>query len=119
MTVRLNARVIADEMAMRIVAHLRFGPVGFNALDRAVNAPNPMRFSRIVKKLMRDGIIDRRVITLGPPAKTEYSLTSLGRDLSEPASLMVKWIDRNAGEIEAARAMNRARAAANELPPSP
>ena len=69
-----------------------------------------MMFSRHLKKLMRDGIIERRVLTFGPPARTEYSLSVLGRDLSAPASAMLQWIERNTDQIQAARASNKRKA---------
>jgi DNA-binding HxlR family transcriptional regulator len=53
--------------------------------------------------LRRDGLVERRVIDLGPPARVEYSLTPLGADLARPASAMVTWVDCRMPEVEVAR----------------
>jgi DNA-binding HxlR family transcriptional regulator len=107
-----KTRVVTNQMTMRIVDRLRHRPMGFNELDRAVVAPNPMMFSRHLKKVVRDGIVERRVLSLGPPARTQYSLTELGRDLIGPATEMLGWIDRNKDQIEASRQLHKLRNAA-------
>jgi DNA-binding HxlR family transcriptional regulator len=80
----------------------------FNALERASDAPNPVRLSDHLKKLVRDGIVVRRVIQVGPPAVTEYSLTELGADLAKPASALIAWTEAHAAEVEASRQYHQA-----------
>jgi DNA-binding HxlR family transcriptional regulator len=79
----------------------------FAELERAVDARNPVAFSAILKKLTRDGLVLRTVLSLGPPAHVEYSLTALGRDFAATASQTIGWVDRHAFEIEEARRRHR------------
>src|ERR1700691_2828787 len=98
-----STRSITSQFTLRIVRALRNGALRFNMLERAAKAPNPMRLSRHVKKLIRDGLVERHVITLGPPAVTEYSLTPLGADLAKPAAELIGWVERNADQVATAR----------------
>ena len=65
-----------------------------------------------MKKLARDGLVTRHVITLGPPAKVEYELTDVGADLVDPALAMTAWVDSYRERItETRRESNAAKAA--------
>jgi DNA-binding HxlR family transcriptional regulator len=97
------SRALTNQWTLRVAHVLRNGPLRFNALDRAVDAPNPPMLSTHLKKMRRDGLVERHVIELGPPARVEYSLTPLGADLARPASAMVTWVDCRMPEVEVAR----------------
>jgi DNA-binding HxlR family transcriptional regulator len=105
-----NTRTLSNQGILRIARALRNGPLRFNEIDRAINAPNPPILSKLLKKMQRDGLIVRNVVQLGPPAHVEYALTDLGSDLSGPATTMIDWIDTNVGKVEAARAVSRLQA---------
>jgi DNA-binding HxlR family transcriptional regulator len=104
-----NTRVLTNQLALRIVARLQHGALRFNALERAVNAPNPVALSQLLKKLQRDGIVIRTVIRLGPPAVTEYALTDLGAGLAAPAGALMAWLDQNKQSVVQARQTSRDR----------
>lgn len=103
-----NTRAVTSQLTMRIVRALAMGPLRFNQIDRAIQAPNAPALSKNLKKMLRDGLIERHVARLGPPACVSYSLTTLGRDMAEPASALLGWVEANAPQIEAARAHQRA-----------
>ena len=103
-----NMKSATQPLCLRIIRALQRGPLRFNAIDRAVSAANPPHLSSRLKLLMRDGLVDRRVITLGPPAAVEYRLTALGQDLARPASALLDWTDRNADCVQQARDQHRA-----------
>lgn len=103
-----SMRAITSQLTLRIVRALSRGPLRFNQLDRAINAPNAPFLSKHLKKLVRDGIVVRHVDRLGPPAIVRYELTALGRDLSTPASTLLAWVESNAPQIEAAREYHQA-----------
>jgi DNA-binding HxlR family transcriptional regulator len=88
---------------LHILDALKRGPMRFNALQRAVNVPNPPVMAKHLKKMQSNGQIKRNVLRIEPPAHIEYELTELGRDMAEPASMMVEWLDANADRIAAAR----------------
>jgi DNA-binding HxlR family transcriptional regulator len=89
-----NTNAITRALSLKIVGALRYGPRRFSQIEHTTDAKNPVDLSRVLKKLCRDGVITRHVITLGPPARIEYSLTELGADLVEPALGMTAWLDR-------------------------
>jgi DNA-binding HxlR family transcriptional regulator len=106
-----STRAVTAELTLKIVAALRRGPLRFNEIDRAVNAPNHPTLSERLKKMVRDGLIERRVHKLGPPANVSYELTKLGADFAQPATALIEWTRRNANQIEAARQYHQALAA--------
>lgn len=110
MTTMTNTALIS-QFTLRIVRALQGGPMRFNALDRAAQAPNPVRLSKRLKLLVRDGIVERRVIQLGPPAVTEYSLTPFGADLAKPAAALIEWTEAHADEVRSARDYHKSLAA--------
>lgn len=101
---RINTRVTTSQLSLRIVRALAAaGTLRFNELDRAANARSAPVLSKQLKRLRRDGIVERHVIKLGPPAITEYSLTPLGIDLSKASNAFMSWLDAHGPEIAANR----------------
>ena len=68
-----RTRALTNQYGLRIVCALKRGPQRFNALERAIEAPNPPALSKLLKRMQRDGLVARRVIAIGPPAHVEYS----------------------------------------------
>jgi DNA-binding HxlR family transcriptional regulator len=65
------------QMERQIEACLRRdGPRCFNALGRLADAPNAQILARTLRRMMRDGIVARRIIDAGPP-RSEYRLIEL------------------------------------------
>jgi len=104
-----ETRTVTRELTLRILCRLQHGPARFNELARLLDAPSPPLLSKHLKKLMRDGIVERHVHQLGPPAITSYLLTDLGRSMLEPATAMLQWVDNHRGQIETAREMDNMR----------
>jgi DNA-binding HxlR family transcriptional regulator len=94
---------LTNALALKVVANLRSGPSGFNAIARATGAANPPALSCVLKKMTRDGLIVRTVYELGPPAKTAYNLTPLGHDLAKVSAPLVDWVAANVGTVRANR----------------
>jgi DNA-binding HxlR family transcriptional regulator len=99
-----GTRALNNQLCLRIARELRHKPLGFNAIERAVKAPHPPELSARLKAMIRDGLVTREVISLGPPASTRYSLTMLGRQLAEPATALIDFIDTHIDQVESARA---------------
>lgn len=106
-----STRAVTAEMTLKIVRALQKKPLRFNEIDRAVKSPNHPALSDRLKKMQRDGLIERRVIRLGPPAHIEYTLTRLGADLAKPATALLGWVDNHAVEVDASRQYHRMLAA--------
>jgi DNA-binding HxlR family transcriptional regulator len=99
-----GTRALNNQLCLRIARELRRKPLGFNDIQRAVKAPHPPILSARLKAMMRDGLVTREVISLGPPASIRYHLTDLGRQLAEPATALINWIDTHVDEVEISRA---------------
>lgn len=107
-TIMTNLRAVTSTLTLRIVHALRHGPLRFNAIERAARSLHPPQLSRHLKKLQRDGIVERRVVKLGPPAHVEYILSPLGTTLLSPATDLVGWMEEHGVHVEAAREYHRA-----------
>jgi DNA-binding HxlR family transcriptional regulator len=103
MTPAINTRVLTNQRTLQIVARLSHGPLRFNELERAIRVPNPVILSKLLKRLMRDNVVIREVVELGPPAHTRYHLSALGMSLAKPASAMLEWLGENVEQIKETR----------------
>jgi DNA-binding HxlR family transcriptional regulator len=63
----------------------------------------------VLKRLCRDGIVQRTVHKADPPANVSYSLTPLGCGLAQSASGLLQWLSDNLHAIELSREINRLR----------
>ncbi|WP_186067650.1 winged helix-turn-helix transcriptional regulator [Burkholderia gladioli] len=104
---------IADKWSMLILASLRDGPLRFNMIKRRIDGITQKALSQCLRRLERNGIVDRRVITESP-ISVEYRITELGRSLDRPFQALHLWTLENLAEVEAARARYDARASSNE-----
>lgn len=59
--------------------------------------------TQTLRSLERDGLVDRRVFPT-VPVTVEYSLTPLGRTLTEPLAAIRDWAEQHIEEVLAARA---------------
>jgi DNA-binding HxlR family transcriptional regulator len=107
-----NTAALTKEFSLKILSVLKTGARRFCQIEQMTAAKNPIYLSRILKKLVRDGIITRTVITLGPPARIKYQLTQIGLDLINPELSRAAWNNLHQDHIADARqASNAAKAA--------
>jgi DNA-binding HxlR family transcriptional regulator len=100
-------RSVENPYVIRAVYFLRRGPKRFSEIEKALDIRRPAALSDLLRKMARDGIVERRVLDFGPPAHITYELTPLGRSLANPASAMVDWVTEHTAQIESARAKSR------------
>lgn len=93
---------IGDKWALLILDRLRGGPVRFNALRREIRGISQKVLSQVLKRLERDGMLVRRVFPT-VPVTVEYSLSPLGSNLTDTASLLTHWAEANMPAIRAAQ----------------
>src|SRR5713226_10779809 len=74
---------IGEKWSMLVVMLLRDGPRRFNAIKRSTVGISQQMLTRTLRGLERDGIVIRTIFPTSPP-QVEYSLTALGRSMSEP-----------------------------------
>ncbi|MCU4414008.1 helix-turn-helix transcriptional regulator [Acinetobacter sp. WU_MDCI_Axc73] len=91
---RLFFEKIADKWILLILNVLGDEPVHFNLLKKKIEGISPKVLSQKLKILERDGFIKREVQNTSP-IRVEYSLTDLGRDVSQTALQLKKWAESN------------------------
>lgn len=94
---------IADKWAVLILDRLSDEPLRFNHLRREIKGVSQKVLSQTLKKLERDGLVSRRVFAT-VPVTVEYSLTPLGRTLTETVSALAHWAEHNMDAVLAAQA---------------
>jgi DNA-binding HxlR family transcriptional regulator len=100
---RLVLDRLADKWALLILDRLHGEPVRFNQLRRDIKGISQKVLSQTLKKLERDGLIARAVFPT-VPVTVEYSLTPLGRTLTETVAALAHWAERNMDAVIAAQA---------------
>ncbi|CAH2785969.1 MAG: Transcriptional regulator, HxlR family [uncultured Paraburkholderia sp.] len=74
----------------------------WSVLILTVLCEQPARFNVLKRRLERNGLVHRRVITSSPVA-VEYSITPLGRTLKDPFSALVTWAAKHGAKFEKAQ----------------
>jgi len=95
---------IADKWTALILGALCHGPVRFNALKGELRGITPTALTNTLKRLERNGILERRIISTRPIA-VEYAITPLGRSLEPIFGALDDWTCRNLDAVETARAV--------------
>ena len=101
----LSIRTLLDQIADKsvlILAALCDGPLRFNALRRSLDVITQKALTQSLRRLERNGIVARRVITASPVA-VEYRITPLGRTLEQLFQALHAWTVDYLPEVERAR----------------
>ena len=93
---------IADKWSMMVLAILEPGPLRFNAIRRQIEGITQKALTQCLRRLERNGLVERRVIPLSPVA-VEYELTELGQSLGKPFSVLYGWTVENLAAVDLAR----------------
>ncbi len=94
---------IADKWSVIIIYALsKTETRRYSELQRLIGGISQKMLTQTLRKLERDGLVDRHVYPVVPP-KVEYSLTPLGKTLTELLKAICKWAEVHLDEIEAAR----------------
>jgi len=93
---------IADKWSMMILTVLDGGPLRFNAIRRNLEGITQKALTQCLRRLERNGMVDRRVIT-SSPVGVEYQITPLGRTLQIPFKALYAWTLENMNTVEQAR----------------
>ncbi|HEY9798335.1 MAG TPA: helix-turn-helix domain-containing protein [Leptolyngbyaceae cyanobacterium] len=93
---------IADKWSVIVIYALSKGTRRYSELQRLIGGVSQKMLTQTLRKLERDGLVERHVYPVVPP-KVEYSLTPLGKTLTELLKAICKWAEIHLDEIEAAR----------------
>ena len=95
---------LGDKWTLLAILCLSAGPLRFNALQRAVAGISHRMLTVTLRKLERDGLVERTVYPESPP-HTEYALTELGVSFTEPVMAIANWAIAAQPDIERNRTL--------------
>ncbi|GHC65087.1 transcriptional regulator [Limoniibacter endophyticus] len=93
---------IGDKWTILIAIELEDGPKRFSALQRSVEGVSQRMLALTLRRLERDGLVERTVYPTKPPS-VEYALSDLGREMTVPVKALGTWVAENLIRIERAR----------------
>ncbi|RYG69305.1 transcriptional regulator [bacterium] len=99
---RILLEQIGDKWSVLILAALNDGPLRFNAIKRSLEGVTQKALTQSLRRLERNGIIERRVIPVSPVG-VEYEITPLGRTLDQFFLTLYGWTAEHLPELEKAR----------------
>ncbi|MFJ8623617.1 winged helix-turn-helix transcriptional regulator [Kitasatospora sp. NPDC093550] len=93
---------VLDKWSVSVLEQLCEGPCRFNELRRAIPAVTQKSLTATLRRLERNGVIEREVTATRPVAVT-YRMTALGKTLRAPVEVLLAWADRQLPAVERAR----------------
>ena len=93
---------IGDKWTILIAMELETGPKRFSMLHRSVTGISQRMLALTLRRLERDGLVERTVYPTKPPS-VEYALSDLGREMAVPVKALGTWVTENLSRIERAR----------------
>ena len=106
---RLVLDRIADKWAVLVLGLLGSGPLRFNELRRRIEGLSQKMLSQCLKSLERDGLVHRHAIAT-VPVTVEYSITDLGRTLTDAVDALRVWAETHIEAVLTAQARYDGRA---------
>jgi DNA-binding HxlR family transcriptional regulator len=94
---------IAHKWSILVLTFLCEEPKRFNALKRRLGGITQKALTETLRRLERNGLIDRCVTTTSPIAVV-YSITPLGRTLQDPFLALYDWALEHQGALADAQA---------------
>ena len=93
---------VLDKWSLAVLNELCERPCRFNDLRRAIPSVTQKSLTATLRRLERDGVVERLVLSSRPVA-VEYRITKLGKTLRHPVEVLLEWADTHMPEIERAR----------------
>ncbi|MGQ7296443.1 winged helix-turn-helix transcriptional regulator [Quadrisphaera sp. KR29] len=93
---------VLDRWSMDVLDALCRRPARFSELRRAIPAVTQKSLTATLRRLERNGVVERVVVSTRPVA-VEYRITALGKTLRPPVEAVLGWAAAHMDEIQAAR----------------
>ncbi|MFF9499650.1 winged helix-turn-helix transcriptional regulator [Streptomyces sp. NPDC014656] len=93
---------ILDKWSLSVLNELCERPCRFNELRRAVPRVTQKSLTATLRRLERNGVIEREVVSTRPVA-VQYRITPLGKTLRPPIDVLLAWASQHMPAIERAR----------------
>lgn len=94
---------VTSRWGVLVLVALSDGTSRFSELRRTVGGVSEKMLAQTLQWLESDGLVLRRAYPVVPP-HVEYSLSPLGREVSQHVQALADWIEGNLGAILQARA---------------
>jgi DNA-binding HxlR family transcriptional regulator len=94
--------LVADKWSAIIVCILARRRLRYSELQRSVGGISQKMLTQTLRRLERDGLIQRFVHPVVPP-RVEYALSELGETLVEPLQALCRWAEMHMDEVRSAR----------------
>ena len=82
---------LLDKWSISVLEQLCERPMRFNELRRAVPAVTQKSLTATLRRLERNGILERTLVSSRPIA-VEYRITPLGKTIREPVDALLRWV---------------------------
>jgi DNA-binding HxlR family transcriptional regulator len=89
---------VTSKWGVLVIAALAESPMRWGALRRRIEGVSEKMLAQTLRTLEADGFVLREAQPTIPP-RVDYSLTPLGRSLSDRLMPLVTWVGNNADEI--------------------
>lgn len=93
---------ISDKWSILVMAALSLSSRRFSELRRDIPDVSQKMLTQTLRKLERDGLVERIVTPTAPP-RVDYRLRPLGQSLFQRLSALASWAMENRSEIDMAR----------------
>ena len=93
---------VLDKWSLLVLNELCERPCRFSQLRRLVPAVTQKSLTSTLRRLERNGVVDRVVLSTRPVA-IEYRITPLGKTLRPPVEAILSWAHEHLPAIEEAR----------------
>ncbi|RYE37942.1 MAG: transcriptional regulator [Hyphomicrobiales bacterium] len=94
---------IANKWSVLILTVLCTRPSRFNEIMRRLDGITHKALADALKRLERNGLIRREVLTTTTPVGVEYTITPLGHSLRQPFEALYEWSMTYGPELERAQ----------------
>ncbi|MEW2395659.1 helix-turn-helix domain-containing protein [Streptomyces sp. NPDC046862] len=91
---------IADKWTALVITILAGGPIGYAELRRSAAGVSHKMLAQTLRKLERDGFVDRTVVD-ARPVRVTYSLTPFGETIVPPLAALRRWASTYGPEMVA------------------
>ena len=93
---------VLDKWSLSVLNELCERPCRFSELRRAIPSVSQKSLTATLRRLERNGIIERELLSSRPVA-IEYRITPLGKTLRYPIDVLLEWAAKHMPLIEQAR----------------
>ncbi len=99
---RQTLNLVTDKWVVAVLYILSLGTKRYGEIKKEIGNISQRMLTRTLRDLERNGLVERQVHPVVPPM-VEYSLTSLGKTLTEVLKILCDWSVDNFQQVQIAR----------------